>query len=58
MLKDLRESSGGPIFRAQAREVRIETEPSRLVETDGSVVGRTPLVATIRPGALTVNVAN
>jgi YegS/Rv2252/BmrU family lipid kinase len=55
--KDLGESSGGHIFRAQAREVRIETEPSRLVETDGSVVGRTPLVATIRPGALTVMVA-
>ena len=53
---ELGESSGGRVFRAQAREVRIETEPSRLVETDGSVVGRTPLVASILPGALIVMV--
>ena len=53
---ELGESSGGRVFRAQAREVRIETEPSRLVETDGSVVGKTPLVASILPGALIVMV--
>lgn len=51
---DFGESSGGHIFRAQAREVRIETQPSRLVEVDGSVVGRTPVVATLRPRALKV----
>lgn len=56
MQKDLGESSGGHVFRAQAREVRIETDPPRLVETDGSVVGRTPLVASIRPAALIVMV--
>ncbi|MHB8399882.1 MAG: diacylglycerol/lipid kinase family protein [Candidatus Limnocylindrales bacterium] len=54
MQKDLGESSGGHVFRAQAREIRIETDPPRLVETDGSVVGRTPLVASIRPAALIV----
>ncbi|MHB8460666.1 MAG: diacylglycerol/lipid kinase family protein [Candidatus Limnocylindrales bacterium] len=57
MQKDLGESSGGHVFRAQAREIRIETEPRRLVETDGSAVGRTPLVASIRPAALIVMVA-
>jgi diacylglycerol kinase (ATP) len=52
--KDLGESGPGHVLRAQAREVQVETKPSRLVEIDGSVVGKTPLVATIRPAALTV----
>jgi diacylglycerol kinase (ATP) len=51
---DLGKSSKGHVFRAQAREIRIETEPSRLVETDGSVVGTTPIKASIQPAALTV----
>lgn len=51
---DLGESSAGHVFRARARKVRIESEPSRLVETDGSVVGTTPIKASIRPAALTV----
>jgi diacylglycerol kinase family enzyme len=34
--------------------VEIVTEPSRLVETDGSVVGTTPIKASVRPAALTV----
>ena len=55
---ELGESPGGHVFRAQAREVRIETEPSRLVEIDGSVIGKTPLVASILPRALTVMVPN
>jgi diacylglycerol kinase family enzyme len=44
----------GRVFRARARKVRIETEPDRLVELDGSVVGRTPLVASVVPGGLHV----
>jgi Sphingosine kinase and enzymes related to eukaryotic diacylglycerol kinase len=52
--KDLGESPEGHVFRAQAREVRIETTPSRLVEVDGTVVGRTPIVVSIIPSALTV----
>jgi YegS/Rv2252/BmrU family lipid kinase len=48
------ESSGGHAFRAQAHEVSIDSEPSRLVEIDGSVVGATPIKVTIRPAALSV----
>jgi diacylglycerol kinase (ATP) len=52
--KHLGESLGGRAMRAQAREVRIETKPSQLVEVDGSVVGKTPITASIVPHALTV----
>jgi YegS/Rv2252/BmrU family lipid kinase len=52
--RHLGESSAGHIFRARAREVKIETHPPRLVEIDGSVVGVTPIKASIRPAALTV----
>jgi YegS/Rv2252/BmrU family lipid kinase len=48
------ESSGGHAFRAQAHEVLIDSEPSRLVEIDGSVVGSTPIKVSIRPAALSV----
>ena len=54
MQKDLGESSGGHVFRAQAREVRVRSNPHRLVETDGSVVGETPITVSIQPRALTV----
>jgi diacylglycerol kinase family enzyme len=52
--KDLGESPEGHVFWAQAKEVRVETNPSRLVEVDGTVVGRTPIVVTVMPSALTV----
>ncbi|HEY8868642.1 MAG TPA: diacylglycerol kinase family protein [Candidatus Limnocylindrales bacterium] len=52
--KHMGKSAEGHVFRARAREVTIETEPSRLVETDGSVMGATPIKAVIRPAALTV----
>ena len=52
--RDLGESANGHVFRAQARKVRIETEPKRLVETDGTVVGKTPIDVSVRPAALTV----
>ncbi len=48
------ESSGGHVFRAHAHEVRIDSEPSRLVEIDGSVVGATPIKVSVRPAALSV----
>ena len=51
---DLGDSSGGHVFRAQARKVRIATAVPRLVEIDGSVVGRTPVDVSILPAALTV----
>jgi diacylglycerol kinase family enzyme len=49
-------SDGGHVFRARARKVRVETKPVRVVEADGSVVGRTPLRATVVPGGLRVMV--
>jgi diacylglycerol kinase family enzyme len=52
--KDLGESREGHVLRAQARKVRIATKPRRLVEVDGSVVGRTPIVVSVMPSALTV----
>jgi YegS/Rv2252/BmrU family lipid kinase len=52
--RDLGSTGAGHVFRAQAKEIRIETKRRRLVETDGSVIGTTPVVVTIRPAALTV----
>jgi diacylglycerol kinase (ATP) len=52
----LGDHDGGRVFRAKARKVRIETRPSRRVETDGSVVGRTPVTVSVRRQALTVMV--
>jgi diacylglycerol kinase (ATP) len=52
--RDLGESGPGHVFRAQAHEVHIATQPARLVEIDGSVIGETPISASIRSGALTV----
>jgi len=54
--EDLGESANGHAFRARGRKVRIETDPSRLVEVDGSVIGTTPITASVRPAALTVMV--
>lgn len=48
------ETADGRAFRAKAREVRIETEEPRLVEIDGSVMGKTPIDVSVRPRALTV----
>ncbi len=49
-------SEGGRVFRAQARKVRVDTNPSRRVEADGSVVGRTPMKVSVRPLDLVVMV--
>ncbi|HYL40370.1 MAG TPA: diacylglycerol kinase family protein [Candidatus Binatus sp.] len=49
-------SPGGRAFRARAGEVRIEPATRRLVEIDGSVIGRTPVTVTVKPGALRVRV--
>jgi Sphingosine kinase and enzymes related to eukaryotic diacylglycerol kinase len=48
------ESPEGHVFRTRARKVRVSTTESRLVETDGSVAGRTPIRVSVRPAALTV----
>jgi YegS/Rv2252/BmrU family lipid kinase len=47
-------SSSGHVLRARAKEIEIEPVSKRLVEIDGSVIGSTPISASIRPGALTV----
>jgi len=54
--KDLGESPRGHVLRARAREIRVDATPSRRVEVDGSVVGRTPVKVSILPSALTVMV--
>jgi YegS/Rv2252/BmrU family lipid kinase len=52
--RDLGSTGAGNVFRAQAKDVRVEARHRRLVETDGSVIGTTPIVVSIRPHALTV----
>jgi len=49
-------TEGGRVYRAQARKVRIATTPSRRVEADGSVIGRTPMKVSIKPLDLVVMV--
>jgi diacylglycerol kinase family enzyme len=48
------ESPEGHVFRTRVRKIRVSTATSRLVETDGSVAGRTPIRVSVRPAALTV----
>ncbi len=50
------DKDGDRVFRIKARKVRVDTQPSRRVETDGSSVGRTPITVSVRPAALTVMV--
>lgn len=54
--RSLGDSDGGRAFRARARRVRVETEPPRLVELDGSVVGTTPVEVEVMPKALRIMV--
>jgi diacylglycerol kinase (ATP) len=44
----------GRVFRTRGREVSVRANPRQLVETDGSVIGRTPITVSIRPDALRV----
>jgi len=48
------ESPEGHVFRTRARKVKVSTVKRQLVETDGSVVGKTPIRVSVRPAALTV----
>lgn len=52
--RDLGEASDGRVFRTRAREVSVTSKPRQLVETDGTVIGRTPITVSIRPKALRV----
>lgn len=47
-------AGNGRVFRTHAREVTVEAHPRQLVEADGSVIGRTPVTVTVRPGSLRV----
>lgn len=47
-------SADGHAYRAKAREIRVVTKSKRLVEVDGSVIGKTPITASVQPAALTV----
>jgi YegS/Rv2252/BmrU family lipid kinase len=48
------ESDGGRVFRARAHRVELEAKRPRLVELDGSVLGRTPVKASVVAGGLCV----
>ena len=52
--KQLGKTSDGRVLRTRGVDVRVKSTPRQLVETDGSVIGRTPIRARIRPAALRV----
>ncbi|HEY3333930.1 MAG TPA: YegS/Rv2252/BmrU family lipid kinase [Candidatus Limnocylindrales bacterium] len=55
MVQDtLGKTDDGRVYRAQGRKIEIETEPGRLVEVDGSVIGATPVSIKVEPKALSV----
>jgi YegS/Rv2252/BmrU family lipid kinase len=47
-------NASGRVLRARARAIEIEAKSKRLVEIDGSVIGKTPIAVSIQPAALTV----
>jgi diacylglycerol kinase family enzyme len=47
-------SASGRVLRARAHEIEVEAKSKRLVEIDGSVIGKTPISVSIQPAALTV----
>ncbi len=52
--RQLGETSDRRVLRARATEVTVKSSPPQLVETDGTVIGKTPISARIRPAALRV----
>jgi len=52
--KQLGISGGGHVFRARASEISVETPSPRLVESDGRIIGTTPLNVRVKPRALAV----
>ncbi|HET9614589.1 MAG TPA: diacylglycerol kinase family protein [Candidatus Limnocylindrales bacterium] len=52
--RTLGETDDGRVLRARATNVIVSSTPPQLVETDGSVIGQTPVTARIRPAALRV----
>ena len=52
--RKLGHAADGRVYRTRAQEVTVKAHPRQLVETDGSVIGRTPITVSIRPHALRV----
>jgi YegS/Rv2252/BmrU family lipid kinase len=52
--RNLGETPDGRVLRVRGTDVAIVSKPRQLVETDGTVIGRTPIRVTMRPGALHV----
>ena len=52
--RQLGETSDGRVLRVRATDVRVRSTPPQLVETDGTVIGQTPIRVRMRPGALRV----
>jgi YegS/Rv2252/BmrU family lipid kinase len=51
---ELGKTDSGRVFRARARTIEVTTTRPRLVELDGSVLGKTPVRASVVPGGLCV----
>jgi YegS/Rv2252/BmrU family lipid kinase len=47
-------NASGRVLRARARTIEVKPESKRLVEIDGSVIGATPVSASVVPDGLTV----
>jgi diacylglycerol kinase (ATP) len=52
--RTLGEADDGRVLRTRGREISVKSKPRQLVETDGTVIGRTPISVSIRPKALRV----
>jgi diacylglycerol kinase (ATP) len=52
--RNLGETSDGRVLRTRATEVAVTSTPPQLVETDGTVIGTTPISVRIQPAALRV----
>jgi diacylglycerol kinase family enzyme len=52
--RNLGETPDGRVLRVRATDVEITSRPRQLVETDGTVIGRTPIRVRMRPAALRV----
>jgi diacylglycerol kinase (ATP) len=52
--EELGTTDSGRVLRARARSIEVRAKPSRLVELDGSVMGKSPVRASVVPGGLCV----
>ncbi len=52
--RHLGETDNHRVLRTRGREVTVTSKPRQLVETDGTVIGRTPISVSMRPKALRV----